>query len=355
MKKCIYLKKGEPELTFSAGEHIIPAGIGGMKKLPIGLVCDKVNKQIFSALELKFMRDSLISLPRQFHGPGKRGKLTLNKATKSKIHLLESVDNEEKLGLGYIKLAKPYSVPQFKVAYGKKAQFTFAKSDGNIKTQISTFINNLKEFDGKYIEINDDRIPEKNLILGIDNKKWYLGKNSKYSVTNLKEIIAKVINSAEIEAPNPEYITSQITSKQSLNFDINNEFRVYAKIVFNFLAFAKGQDFVLQEEFDSIRNWIVNGGENEFVSLIDKEKEPDFLKRFPFPDLSHSIFITKIDNNLIGVLSFYRNQFQALIKLSSESKVNGSLLEGYICDWQNQIEYSFLDYIKKLTTSTENT
>ena len=39
--------------------------------------------------------------------------------------------------------------------------------------------------------------------------------------------------------------------------------------MFNLLAFSQGAEFVLQEKFDSIRNWIVNGGENKFARFAD--------------------------------------------------------------------------------------
>lgn len=41
-------------------------------KLPKGYVSDEVNT-LFSALELKLARNSPITLPRMFIGPGKRG------------------------------------------------------------------------------------------------------------------------------------------------------------------------------------------------------------------------------------------------------------------------------------------
>lgn len=65
MKYCIYLKKTEPEVTFSSEEHIFPAGIGGIQKLPLEYVSHDCNNA-FSSMELDFMRNSIMSLPRQF-------------------------------------------------------------------------------------------------------------------------------------------------------------------------------------------------------------------------------------------------------------------------------------------------
>ncbi|WP_057912619.1 HNH endonuclease [Peribacillus muralis] len=72
MKHCIYFKKTEPEATFLSEEHIFPAGIGGKKKLPQEYVSHDCNNA-FSSMELEFMRNSIISIPRQFYGPGNEG------------------------------------------------------------------------------------------------------------------------------------------------------------------------------------------------------------------------------------------------------------------------------------------
>lgn len=69
---CIYTNKDDTQAHFKNQEHIIPACIGGMKKLPKGYVSDEVNT-LFSGLELKLARNSPITLVRMFVGPGKRG------------------------------------------------------------------------------------------------------------------------------------------------------------------------------------------------------------------------------------------------------------------------------------------
>lgn len=72
MRCCIYLKGTEPVLSFNSQEHIFPAGIGGIQMLPKGYVSDQFNNS-FSKIELDFMRNSLIALPRQFYGQEKEG------------------------------------------------------------------------------------------------------------------------------------------------------------------------------------------------------------------------------------------------------------------------------------------
>jgi len=346
VNKCIYLKRTEPELTFSSGEHIIPAGIGGIKKLPTGIVSDQAN-QIFSALELDFMRNSHISLPRQFYGPGKRGSLEPKKASKSNIHVMVST-NDGSPNLGYIKLGKPCSIPQLRVHFDGEIRFNFDRADGTPEMQISSFTKSLKDFDNKYKEINDEIIPDNEFILGIYNGRWYLAKKPNKRISNIHKITRKIIDLIEDKKLEPQYQTTQVTSHQSLGFNIENFFRVCAKIVFNFLALSKGQNFVLREEFDPIRSWIINGGKNKFVQLMDKNAQPGFLKEIPFPELSHKILITKINNSLIGIIGFYGIDFEAILRLTDNLTVKNFDLDGFICDWRNKKEYSLIEFISNL-------
>ncbi len=349
MKKCIYLKGTEPQLMFKSGEHIIPAGLGGIMKLQTGLVSDQVNTQIFSPLELDFMRNSHISLPRQFYGPGKRGSLATEKASKSNVHIMESRDDGSRC-LGYIKLGKPCSIPQFRVGLDEIVHFNFDKADGTPEIQLYNFSKSLKKFDGIYHEINDKRIPEDEYILGIDNAKWFLAKNPTRQIPDLLKAVGKIIGSIDDDTKvEPQFQTTQITSHQSFEINMDGFFRVCAKIVFNFLALSKGQDFVLLEEFDPIRNWILNGGENKFVQPIDKNSQLDFLVQIPFPELSHKIIIAKVKNSLIGIISFYGTNFEAIIQLTDNMVAKDFYLDGFICDWKNKKEYRFLEFINSLS------
>ena len=80
---CIYYGTRE-DLTYKKQEHIFPTVIGGIQKLNQGVVSDQAN-ELFSPLELKLMRNSIISVARTLKGSGKRGSLSPRKATKSRV------------------------------------------------------------------------------------------------------------------------------------------------------------------------------------------------------------------------------------------------------------------------------
>src|SRR6202012_3750045 len=89
--QCIYYIT-RTDLSFETAEHVFPAGLGGIMTLPKGYVSKEFNNDI-SQVELRFMRESLIALPRQILGPGKKGKAGIKHATKSAVHLIENLSS----------------------------------------------------------------------------------------------------------------------------------------------------------------------------------------------------------------------------------------------------------------------
>lgn len=363
MKKCIYSKKTEEDgASFEKQEHIIPAGIGGRYMLKQGMVSDEIN-EYFSKLEIEFMRKSPIAIVRQFEGPGKRGSLSSKKATKSDVYIRFDEDNKAVIGMGYTEMGIPKSIPHLifnienlRLDYDNyKINIVLENDDKDYSIKIDKFINDLQKFKkkGKYKIINNENIPESVVLLGILNDKWYLGvnKNNKYSMFDIKksihEIIDKLLDKSNFEES--EYRKSRIVTNQCFDFDIDVFLRVCCKIVFNFLASYKGQEFILDERFDPIREWIVSGGKNRFCGLIEHNKE--LCSHYIFPEKAHKIFIIKKDNKLLGNISFYGDFMNVNIILCEEFKEDICEMNftGYICDWtkknENEGEYNLLDYI----------
>ncbi|MDD4562431.1 MAG: hypothetical protein PHW39_05090 [Syntrophomonadaceae bacterium] len=82
--ECIYLKQTKPDLKFTKREHVIPAGIGGIEKLPSGYVSDAAN-EFFSSIELIALRKTFLAVNRENVGPGKRGTLNVKKVKSPSI------------------------------------------------------------------------------------------------------------------------------------------------------------------------------------------------------------------------------------------------------------------------------
>lgn len=339
-KFCVYLKKTEPELTFKSREHIFPASIGGIQKLPMEYVSHNANNA-FSAMEGQVMKKSLLALPRQFFGPGKRGNITNpKKATQGAVSLISGVMNPETVEFGYVSLGKPYSISQIKINMNGKFQFISDESFGDISQQTKEFTKNLNNYNGRYALYEDERFKPDEFLLGIHRGKWYVGLSNKELELEIANFVKKLAEQKPHEKHTPNYSTGQPRVYQSLEFD-DRYFRVCAKTIFNYLSFIKGRDFILQDCFDPIRDWIVNGGENTFARLTGKESD---FSAISFPDQAHRLLIIQNGNILIGHISFYGNGFETVVKLSDtfEGLFN---LEGFICDWQNRKEYKLLDYL----------
>ncbi|MFM0645277.1 HNH endonuclease, partial [Paraburkholderia bryophila] len=71
-RSCIYCGK----VRAFTDEHVFPAGLGGddNRFLLCGLVCGHCNTEIFSKLELRFMRSSPAAIARIFLQPTGRGR-----------------------------------------------------------------------------------------------------------------------------------------------------------------------------------------------------------------------------------------------------------------------------------------
>ncbi|MCD9576791.1 hypothetical protein [Flavobacterium soyae] len=344
---CIYLTSKE-KLSYKNAEHIISAGLGGKLKLPLGYVSDEFNN-IISKCEQEFLRSSIISLPRQISGPGKRGSLNPKKETKSKISVFSEPTNGESFSLGYIQMSKPFEIPHviFNQITGEVI-FNFPKE--NSEDELKNFSENIskaKNLKTRFIKF--EALEKHKFILGIksgieENYSCFIasydGKTNPFTQTLVNEISNTLNNSI-----NPLLISSQVRTHQSAKVD-SNYYRCCAKIAFNFLAFCSGKDFVLNSKFNTLRDWIVNGGKNEFVYIL----HPNKTSTLKFPEDSHQIRIFVVDGNLVANITFY-DKFNNLVILCRNFNKKFKI-KGLICDWKNEKEYELYEYIAQSIKDT---
>jgi len=347
---CIYYSK-RPGLHYDTQEHIFPAAIGGIKMLPKGYVSDEFNNDI-SKLELDVFRNSIIAVPRQIEGPGKRGSLDPKRATKSKVHVIVDSISEEVTGLGYIKLNKTFEIPQvnINVETGELIMSSNADSVITPRETIKKFRDKCEQAENLKIRIIPDEKLNKGIILfgieeGIEN-----GHNAFFAHHPLNKMsinsdyirkIGKSLHTEINEGQAKRYIPlSHLTVK------FNEEhFRIDGKIAFNFLAFLKGDDFINQVIFDPVRVWIAEGGSNSFALL---DNSSPFLFKNPKIETSdsiHYIMMTKVKDTLVASLAFFGG-LKKMILLARNYK-EPFALDGLICDWKNMREYRLLEYISK--------
>lgn len=347
---CIYYKDNN-ELTYNVGEHIFPAALGGIQKLPKDFVSAEFNNDI-SKLELDFVRNSFVAVARQADGPGKRGKLADKFSTKSPVAVIESATDKSILALGYLKKGKLYEIPQL-LLDNDTGKFAIS-FDSSVVTDLTKAIADFKEKcnKGELLKIkiiDSELLPVNQILLGIDesvetNFNCFFAKHPSSTTTFSVEKIKAIGNALQYDGSEPQRKKYMPRSTGQIKFSLDF-FRIYGKIAFNFFAFLKGQDFVMAAGFDSVRNWIANGGENKFAVLNTANFNPLKEMKIELPISCHHVLIYKIENRLFATIYLYE-ALSVDIELTPDFTEKFST-DGFICDWKNRKEYRLFDYISE--------
>lgn len=345
---CIYYTNRN-DLTYKSQEHVIPAGLGGVAKLPDTYVSDQFNNDI-SKLEQDFLRESIIASIRQIVGPGQRGKLTEQHETKSKVHVLRDYPQEANLSLGYIKKGKPYLIPYinlntktgvFAVGFNNQKGFDLSMGKASFKAKCET---------AKALRIRkfiDNELPKDVVLFGIEkgieeNYDAFFVKNEENPCTMSIELIQAIGKCLEKNNEQPVTTSSKVRSKQTAKWN-NEYFRLYAKMAFNALAYIKGESFVLQGCFDNVREWIAKGGEHSLANFTTEKISTLDRSGIEWPKDAHAILFFQDGQVLYAFCRLYNNM-EVMVKLADEVS-NVICGEGFICDWKNKREYSLQEYL----------
>lgn len=342
---CIYLGENADN-SIKSEEHIFPACIGGIKKLNNNEVSAEANK-IFMKLENAFAHRSEVQLSRGFYGPGKRGK---DKKNESSIVMLYDKNNQGELG--YMYMGKAYTIPQILI-YRESNTFTFTsmeKEETKAKVTAEKFFNDIAKFnilEDKFMHIymgRNDASPD--LIIGIADKKIIIASHTvrenldKAFINNyIKKLTGAVLGETESKTITNPHVVMPF----ELSDDIN---RVFAKIAFNSLCYLKGADFVNCKEFDNFRKWIITG-EGSSENWIDENIAPHIETAITFPKNSHWCIFTISNKKVCAVVCLYEHWTRKYI-IGDLPKNETLPLIGYICDYQNHIEYTLSEYIYNL-------
>lgn len=348
MQKCIYTKKmfKIPEGGKYPQEHIIPAGLGGIEMLPENYVSIEANNS-FSVFEMDAMRKGILSLPRSFFGPGKRGKQSQNikKQSKSIIHLMQDLETD-KFELGFVAKGLPY--PIFQMFIDNFDEFEIEKNELHIFGVQGTHVKNTEESFEKmtkalqapehfnYVQITNESFPKGKVLVGYFAERIYLA-----IAPNLdKKKVFNWLTSLKFENAHrgSEVFKYQPKCSMSLETDLISIARLCAKTAFNLLAARKGKEFVLNTKFDEIRNFILRGeGEyTNFWSLSDK-LDDELIEKILIKYNKHFIMISSIDSELRALVSFYGMIFH--VKLANDCDFKFS--ENMICFWEDKSEMTF--------------
>ncbi|PWV44453.1 hypothetical protein [Chitinophaga sp. S165] len=346
---CIYYTK-RTDLTYGAGEHIISAGLGGIKKLPVDMVSQEFNNDI-SKYERWLLKNSILNATRQIIGPGSRGKMAERYESKSDIHLIENLDDNEDMTVGYIQKGKPRSLTA--LSYDSQRQtcsFNTRNYDGvDVNAVIDAFASAIECPSDLHIKtILDDRLPISKIYLGhqkgVDSRYdtfFFKHSGNSLEASSLPFVaLADALRNGQLDSQEKDH---KVRSHQTLNWR-EEYFRIFAKYCFNYLAQKKGKEFMLQVCFDPVREWIANGGANKFASFIEGGiPVPNDDLGIRWPKYGHIILLIPHGDVLYGFCSLY-NGYTVKVLLSESVKDFGAS-DGFICDWLEKKEFELQHYL----------
>lgn len=358
MNHCIYFKDGVANLSYTKQEHAIPAGLGGITKLPHGYVSNEAN-EIFSPYELKALRNSFLSINRNNNGPGRRGSLNVQNVRDPIIHIFDAIEPEKELDtvlapfrLGFLFSGKVQILPQIYIRFDEKWNMkrplyvadNYSKCPEETLLRFRTMlIQFLKCKDRKYIFIEvPPSITTKFVIIGYYNKKYFVCSSiSPFRMDNFSNLLQL--------RPLPELSPYLLCSATNYHYSYtlgNIEDPafplIYIKTAFNVLALLKGHSFILHSDFDPIRDSILK------VKNLDQfwinHVMPKWLIQWVninVPAKSHFIVIHGNEVTIDAYVSFYREPLSTIIQLAPNN-TRETFKIGLVCDWQAHMERKFL-------------
>lgn len=330
---CIYYNNKD-NLTYQGQEHIFPASIGGIEKLPLGYVSDQANNY-FSKLEQELLKYSMSSMSREIFGPGKRGT---NKIGEVNVCVMNDEQNNYKLG--YLFKGKPYTIPHINVNIKTgKVKLSIDKKEGS--EYLNIFLQKLENFKEKFVYIENNDIPQDEILIGYYQNKYFITFSyEKIEISKIKNIIDMFLQSinknTEFENNKP-----QVCVKNTMTISKDNV-KVYAKIAFNVLAKYKGKEFVLDSAFDDMRKWIIGEKDLSINWLPNRNSNLNFL----ISELTgHYCIISDIDGYICAEVSIYGWKYG--FKLGKNPGEKFIMPFGILCDSQNKKEYSLEEVFLK--------
>ena len=336
---CIYY--GDmPELTYNKREHIFPAGLGGKAMLPKGYVSDQAN-ELFSPLEAKLMHDSLLSVSRSLLGPGKRGSLNPQKASKSKICVLKKSDDV--LSLGYIAGSKGYYINSLS-KHSTQFVFTVATEQHSSPQQAwYDFKDIVSKFSGKYTSIQSNDVKQNEWIFGIYNGKYYVVLGPECCVETMKRELLRIIAISK-SGPLNHKISHPVFDIPQTESDLTG--RVYAKVAINVLAALKGEEYINHNRFLPIKDWILGKSSLENYTQLPRVTSENKLK---FPEFCHWCIYLIRDKKICVTVCFY-NTFSRYFEMADsieqlDCDFGENRMLGMICDWKRKKEYTLDQWI----------
>lgn len=351
MEQCVYLFDRGKNLTYKKQEHIISAGIGGIRTLPKGYVSDQAN-ELFSKYELKCLRYSPLQIERARYGPGKRGSFNINSIDVPDVLSLEPMTESTKHSyicpLGFLFKNKAYIIPQIVIIMSNSKDFEviYLKSTyqaaGNInefdfRFRMQEFLSSSSR-NYKNIEVPYDT----KLIftcIGLYKKNWYIC--STQPDFNIDSLTTQIFDKKPFSGSLTDYLGSpkpKFRYIRGIDLEYMVPIFIHAKNCFNSLILFKGCDFAKQNIFDKFRQCILTNSCWDAVVLPVKDIPPNirlFLKN-RIVNHAHVVVIYTYNEAVMALSILYGKSYGLFI--IGEKYFGEAFSYAFICDFENKKE-----------------
>lgn len=346
MEKCIYFGIDMMEADFSR-EHIFSKGLGGMKRLPKTFVSKMANNKLSKIEEELFQGSSSLNLRRSF---------ILRDKKSSSIYIFNKISLSYKNG----KL-QPNSFILLKNLNSNSISVSASVKEKINEEELYKIFTNIKEDVRKgYVKPKLN----KNVSKGYAFIEFYK-RDKKYNVDVIInpnqdfEVIKKYISSMNFKYNGSE---EQKIGNFSMNIHIEDNlylyYKFFSKICINILAHTFGKKFILNKEFDILKQKIFVEN-NRFINL---EKDIDKCDKMQFKNQENEIenynLLKKTNEIIYSSVFIYNknNKLRADVEIMNFS-LELILLENteilkfektvfYILDYEKKREYFSKDIIK---------
>lgn len=295
--RCIYCREPLRPPKKGKGEHIILSALGGQRCILD--VCATCNTVVLNKIDTEFLQSSVIALFRIFISRD-GGRLK-----KTQLFFIEHLNSWVDV---VVKPQKLYVKPHI-CEYNGRLVIRYDSSENH--SPVIEFLEELikdKEsmkigfaLEDKQINPSDKMIYEINMSgvgkirTDLENKSKYLPtrlvfdlserdsrKNRCYIRATSEEVAAKFLSRLKVEAASVlerakvspvEHVTSPGKGTIIIELDFNQLNRCAAKMAFNFACYHLGSDFVLNDDFNCIREYIHGSNVKESEIVMSKGGE----------------------------------------------------------------------------------
>lgn len=343
--ECIYYKEA---LLCTSQEHVIPAALGGIAKLPLGTVSDKANRE-FSPIELSVLRKSFLAMNRENVGPGKRGSLNVQKVKTPNVRVLQDYEgSSDNYKLGFVFAGQTYMIPQLVMDFDDATNsycplFLTTQLGNEGHTELIAFRERLVCFlsnpHRKFVLLNMPFETTKHfIVIGEFQGKWFAATSHKIINMDMLAILTlNDIKSIKLGVM-PRKTISNIQQHYQWDFpvDTNAYCFFYLKTAFNACAYFIGAK-ILESNFDTIRHSILYHTDcgNYFDNFnLSTERKKTFEL---IPDKGHYVIIESTSDGILAYVGFYAEHVCAKIRLS-KVPIDCYFTKMFLCDWQQRKE-----------------